>query len=75
MKRSHALRLIECLVPRVEEHLAKLAASPEHSSRSHWKREVWAWLRKIEALVRHVGKKTGAEWEARIAAWRADLEE
>jgi hypothetical protein len=29
----------------------------------------------MEALLRHVGKKTAAEWEARIERWRAALDD
>jgi hypothetical protein len=72
--RKAALDKIQSLVTALESHLAKIAAYPGHSSTDHWKHEVHTWLRDMEALLRHVGKKTSAQWQARIDAWRAAIE-
>jgi hypothetical protein len=73
--RKSALEQIESLVPRVEGHIAKIAAYPGHSALDHWKGEARTWIRDMEALLRHVGKKTSAQWQARTDAWRAAIEE
>ena len=72
--RKAALDKIESLVPGVEGHIAKIAAFPGHSSQDHWKHETRTWLREREGLLRHVGKKTSAQWQDRIDAWRAAIE-
>ena len=41
----------------------------------HWKGEARMWLREMEALLRYVGKKTSTQWQARIDAWRAAIDE
>ena len=61
------------LSPRVEEHLEKIATNPESPSVSHWMHEVDDWLLQMEGMVPHVGKKTAAEWVARLEAWRLRL--
>lgn len=71
--RREALDKIESFVAGVEEHLAMLAAAPNQSAGPHWRHEVRTWLRDMEALLRHVGKKTSAQWQARIDTWRAAL--
>lgn len=73
--RKAALKKIESLVDDVEGHLAKIAANPGHSSMDHWKGEVRTWLRDMEAMLRHVGKKTSAQWQARLDAWRAAIQD
>lgn len=74
-KRKEALQDMLDLVPPLERHLERIAAAPEDPSASHYRVEVSAWIGKIERLVTHVGKKTAAEWQVRIACWRALLEE
>ena len=71
--RKAALEKIKSLVPEVEGHLAKIAAYPGHSSTDHWKHEIHTWLRDMEVLLRHVGKKTSAQWQERIDTWRAAI--
>ena len=71
--RKAALEKIESLVAGVEGHVAKIAALPGHSAMDHWKGEARTWLREMEALLRHVGKKTSAQWQARIDAWRVAI--
>ena len=73
--RKAALGKIESLVPKVEGHIAKIDAYPGHSARDHWREETRTWLRDMEGLLRHVGKKTSAQWQARIDAWRAAFED
>jgi hypothetical protein len=73
ISRKDALRKILSLVLAVEEHLESIAEEPESWAVPHWQGEVNNWLAQIEAMVPHVGKKTGAEWKARIEAWKARL--
>jgi hypothetical protein len=73
-KRKDALEKIESLVPQVERHLARVVSGPGHSSRHKWAGEAFGWIRQIEELLPHVGKKTAAEWQERIDGWRAALE-
>ena len=72
--RKQALKELAGKERQVERHIVKLQASPQHSSRTKWKNEVLGWLLQMEEVLRHVGKKTAAEWQARIDAYRADLE-
>jgi hypothetical protein len=71
--RKDALRRLQGYVDRVELHLRIIASDPEDRAVSHHRHEVWVWLATMEEAARHVGKKTGAEWQARIAAYRAAL--
>ena len=73
-KRKDALDKIESHVHEVERHIDRLLASPRHSSRKKWLAEALGWLLQMERLLPHVGKKTAAEWQARIDTWRAALE-
>jgi RHS repeat-associated protein len=68
--RGHAIGKMEELVPRIEEHLAKLGSMPGSENVPHWHTELHAWIGKIERLIPSVGKKTGAGWIARVAGWR-----
>jgi len=71
--RAEALKRLQSLTPRIEEHLAKIADNPGHSSIPHWCHEVSNWLNQMEAMLPHVGKKTAAEWGAKISKWRRTL--
>jgi hypothetical protein len=73
--RKRALERLGSFAVRVEEHLAKIAANPGHSSVPHWGHEVRNWLEQMEEMLRHVGKKTSGEWQPRIQAYRAAPEE
>jgi hypothetical protein len=73
ISQAKALERLEAFVPRVEGHLAKIAENPEHSSIPYWSHEVTTWLNQMEAMLPHVGKKTAADWVARIAHWRQEL--
>jgi len=73
-KRKDALAKIVNLIPTMDRHLERILANPEHSSRNKWKAEALGWIHQMEAMIPHVGKKTAAEWQARIDKWRATLE-
>jgi Domain of unknown function (DUF4157) len=75
ISRQQALNRMQGLTPRIEEHLAKIAADPRSQAVSHWRTEIHAWLGEIERLIPHVGKKTGAEWRSIVAEWRRRLGE
>jgi hypothetical protein len=74
ISRKDALTRIQEDAVQVELHLAKIVANPDAQALSHWKWEIRNWLRKMEALLPHVGKKTSAKWQARIDTYRAQLE-
>jgi hypothetical protein len=73
--RRRALERLKSLGERFEGHLDKLDALPDHLATRHWTHEVNDWLTQMEAMVPHVGAKTGAEWAGRIAAGRARIGE
>jgi hypothetical protein len=73
--RQQALRRMVGLLPRVEEHFAKLVAQPEHQDAGHWRTEMRGWLHQIEERLPHVGKKTAAEWKARLQTFWAAAQE
>lgn len=72
--RKHALAILEGHARRVQQHFQKIEAESESRALKHWKSEISVWLTKMEAMVRHVGKKTGSEWAKRIADWWERLE-
>jgi hypothetical protein len=73
MPRKGALKRLQGRVHEVERHLARIKATPEHSSASKWRSEVLNWLREMEEVLPHVGKKTTAQWQDRIDAYRSAL--
>jgi hypothetical protein len=73
ISRKEALKQLRGLWPRVQRHLAKLAARPNDREVPHWKKETRNWLREMEEYLPHVGKKTAAEWQARLDSCRAAL--
>jgi RHS repeat-associated protein len=73
ISRAKALERLEGLAPQVEKHLEKIAQNPGHSSIPHWSHEVSNWLDQMEAMLPHVGKKTAADWAAKINQWRQAL--
>jgi hypothetical protein len=70
--RKKALERLESLVPRAQEHLAKIAAQPENPAVDHWKTAVRSWLAQMEAVVVHWARRRGS-WET-IARLRDELE-
>ncbi len=75
MGRRRALERLNELWPEVERHLGRIVAEPEHSSKGKWRGEVRSWLSQMQEVIRHVGTKTGAEWQARIDAYWETLGE
>jgi hypothetical protein len=73
--RKRALGRLESFLLRVDEHLALIAKEPDHISVNHWKYEVRNWLNQMEAMLPHVGNKTAAEWQPRIARLHQALEQ
>lgn len=70
---KQALKRLEGLGPKAAEHIEKIISAPGSRSVQHWRTEAEAFLSEMEGLVPHVGKKTGADWSARIDAWRSSL--
>jgi hypothetical protein len=73
INRKKALERLGGLLPRVEEHLAKIAENPGDIHIPHWTHEVNDWLRQMEEMVPHVGTKSGARWSAIIDDLRRRL--
>ena len=73
MGRKRALDRLQELLPEVERHLGRIFATPHHSSVRKWRGEVRAWLEQMQEVIRHVGKKTGEEWQTRIDSFREQL--
>lgn len=64
MGRKRALERIHGLVERVQEHLEKLRAKPSLYDDQHWRYEMNNWLRQMEEVLPHVGKKTSRYWQS-----------
>jgi hypothetical protein len=73
--RKRALVRVVRFSARIEEHLKKIAAKPTDQEVPHWKIEIRGWLKQLEEALTHVGKKTSAEWQGRVASYRAILED
>jgi hypothetical protein len=73
ISRKDALKRLNGLSPRVEEHLQRIANNPGSRDIPHWTAEAENWIRQMEDVLPNVGDKTAAEWAARIAEWRARL--
>jgi hypothetical protein len=73
ISRKDALRRLTGLAPRVEEHLIKIADNPASPEVPHWTTEVDSWIKQMEHVLPHVGKKTSAGWRAKIAEWKDKL--
>ena len=71
--RSDALRKMMSWRGQVEEHIAKVLANP--GDFPHYLHEVRIWVRDIQRLKQHVGKKTGAQWDEMLAEWFTRLPE
>lgn len=63
MSRKHALERIEGLIGPAIEHLEKLKARPSLYDDQHWRHEMNNWLRQMEEVLPHVGKKTAQYWQ------------
>jgi hypothetical protein len=74
MSRKDALKKLDSRARQAEWHLAKIAENRGHSSIRKWKHEVGNWLREMQEVLPHVGKKTAEEWQARIDIYRTALE-
>lgn len=74
MSRKDAIKRMESLVPRVEEHIQKIIKSPNSRDVPHWQGEIKAWLDTMENAAPHAGKATSEEWLFRIRNWRLLLD-
>jgi hypothetical protein len=75
MNRKRALKRLDGLAPRVEEHLGKIADDRESRDLHHWISEVNSWIEQMEDLLPAVGNKSAAKWRTRIAGWKVQLGE
>jgi hypothetical protein len=75
ISRKDALKQMNGVLRQVQLHLEKLAARPDDRDAHGWKKEVRGWLRQIQEYLPHVGKKTAAEWQARLDACWSELGE
>ena len=74
MGRKKALERLEQLLPQLERHLERIREAPEDPSANHYKVEVRGWLRRMEAAIPHLGRRTKQIWIARLRQCRASLE-
>jgi hypothetical protein len=51
MSRADALKRLNGLAAKVEDHLAKLAQSPASRDVPHWRREINNWIRQMEEVL------------------------
>ena len=75
--RKQALKRIEGLIGEgsttgIEAHIGKLT---RRGSGPHIRAELNAKLAEIERLIPHLGRKTGDELAAKVAAWRRTIAE
>ena len=68
-RRSAALNTLLELSPEVILHLEKIRRQPDAWACAHWRTEVRGWLRQMERELGRIGKRTRAEWKARIDGW------
>jgi hypothetical protein len=71
--RKSALKVLNGRIAEIERHLGRIAGDPFHSSVDKWRSEVRNWIREMEEVLPHVGKKTSVQWQARIDGYRAAL--
>jgi hypothetical protein len=74
-RRTDSIDLLLQLVPQIELHLAYLRAEPDSRAANHWRGEVRVWLRRMERELGRIGKRSRAEWSARMTAWWLELGE
>jgi hypothetical protein len=74
ISRKKAIKRLEGLAGRVEEHLVKLHDFPGDESAPHWKRELNGWVRQMEEVLPCLGKKTAEAWAKRFSDWKARIE-
>jgi hypothetical protein len=75
ISRKDALKRLLALVPKVEEHLAKISRNPNGRDVPHWIKEIKGWISQMEAMLPHVGDRTSAEWQASIDGWKAKVQD
>jgi hypothetical protein len=75
LDRRQALKRMESYVARIEEHVEKIRKGDRPSSLSHLCHEVRVWLGTIEKGLQHVGKKTAEQWQAKIDAWKKQIQD
>jgi hypothetical protein len=73
--RKRALKRLQSLAEQVELHLVIIASNPGDRATAHHRHEARIWLDQMERVLRHVGKKTAAEWEVQLSTYRAALED
>ena len=73
--RKDALKRLQCLAGQVELHLDKIAKMPESLSVPHYRHEILNWLSDMRAVLPQVGKRTAAQWQAKIDSFQVALSE
>lgn len=73
MSRKDALRRLNGLAPRIDDHLEKISDDPTGREVPHWSVEINSWIKQMEAVLPQVRGKTAAAWAAQIAEWKAKL--
>jgi|KBSSwiStaDraftv2_1062776.scaffolds.fasta_scaffold5234250_2 hypothetical protein len=73
LARKDALKRMNGLKRRIEEHIQKLARYPDSQENAHWRGELRSWIKQVEAASEYVGRKTQQEWQEIIESWKASL--
>jgi hypothetical protein len=75
LTRKDALKKMNGLTKRIEQHIKKVAENPGSRDLAHWLGEIRSWIAQVEQASQHVGARTQREWESRIETWKASLGE
>jgi len=75
LSRSDAIKRVEGLAEKINEHLNFIRDEPGARAVNHWKGEIRGWIGQIDDVLRHMGKKTGKEWAENIGRWLEQLGE
>lgn len=73
-RQSDAIATAEAQVPEIERHLGLLNGEPTGNAANHWRTELRGFISKAEDQIRHMGRRTGAEWQRKVNQWRRELD-
>jgi hypothetical protein len=75
LSRKDALKKMNGLKKRIEQHIKKVAETPASRDVPHWLGEIRSWIAQVEEASEHVGARTQDEWQRTIESWKAGLGE
>jgi hypothetical protein len=68
--RKRALVIIGGLTAQIDAHLEKMRALPFSLDYNHWRAEVQTWIRQVERLAEHVGRRSRSEVLHHVEQWK-----